>query len=127
MKKVVKDIPKVELKSYVDMKSELDDFFASIIHELADNYMYDKVATKKAEFLSWLKANFLFTLVEPNTSYEITTEFEWECRKELLEYLCKFDMFLLQCLCEGAKEELHNYDFVLRKNMSKFNKEYDID
>lgn len=122
-KPVVGDIPKVMLKSFDDMKSELDSFFDEIVHELADTEMYDRIACKKVEFINWLKQNNLYTQITNLTLIEPATELEWECTELILTYLKKFDLFMLQCI--HNTESLMYSDMYLRKRMSKFSKEYD--
>ena len=121
--KVIKEIPTFELKSFVDKKSELDDFFNSITYELADNYMFEVIRNRKADFLSWLNKNYLIQLLKIFDSMEVITEFEWKCRQEILTYLTKFDMYLLQCI--PNKEDLEFSDLRLKKRMIEFNKDFD--
>ena len=123
MKKVIKEFPKVELKSYEDKKEELNDFFASIEHELADYEHLDLIKSKKVDFLNWLQLKRLnrllinFNLVEP------ITEFEWQCRQDILAYVRKFDLYMLQCI--KNKEELEYSEIHLRRKMSEFDRDYE--
>lgn len=127
MRKVIKEFPKVVLKSYRDKKEELDEFFTSLILEPADEEHYYIIKSKKQDFLDWLKINYLNTLL---TNFDITeprSEFEWQCRQEILTYLAKFDFYLLQCIRNQQElENIQRMDIYLRKKMTKFNKNYNI-
>ena len=127
MRKVIKEFPKVILKSYKDKKEELDDFFNSMIMRPADNEHFNLVKSKKVEFLNWLNSKGLYTLLINFDLVEPMTRFEWECRQEILTYLAKFDFYLLQCIRNQQElENIQRMDIYLRKKMTEFNKSYNI-
>lgn len=127
MRKVIKEFPKVVLKSYRDKKEELDEFFTSLTLKPADEEHYYSIKSKKQNFLDWLKINYLNTLLTNFDILEPMSEFEWQCRQEILTYLAKFDFYLLQCIRNQQElENIQRMDIYLRKKMTEFDKSYNI-
>ena len=123
MKKVIKEFPKVVLKSYKDKKEELDDFFNSMIMKPADNEHFNLVKSKKVEFLDWLNSKGLYRLLINFDLIEPMTQFEWECRQQILSYVAKFDSYMLQCM---NTEQFEYNDIYLRRKMSEFDINYNL-
>lgn len=125
MKKIIEEFQKVELKSYKDKKEELDDFFNSMIMQPADYQHLDLIKSKKVDFLNWLKSKWLDRLLTNFNLVEPITEFEWECRQQILTYIAKFDLYMIQCMRNNIdSEHRERMDICLRKDMSEFDKYY---
>ena len=123
MKKVIKEFPKVVLKSYKDKKEELDDFFDSVTMEVADYEHFNLIKSKKVEFLDWLNSEGLYRLLINFDLIEPMTQFEWECRQQILSYIAKFDLYMLQCM---KTEQFEYGDIYLRRKMSEFDINYNL-
>ena len=104
---------------YKDKKAELDAFFDSIISEPATYSMYELICSKKKDFLDWLRDRNLIFLI---SNYNITspvTEFEWFCRQEILSYIAKFDLYILQVYPD--KERIFDSNKFLSEQIKVFN------
>lgn len=115
--KFMEDIPDT------DYKTKIESFLDGCVYELADTQTYDKIATKKFEFLQWLKSVNLLVELQNFELVEPMTEFQWKCRQDLLSILYRFDSLMIQCVRNN--DGLNKFDEYLRKRMVEFSKDYD--
>lgn len=116
-----------ENNSFVDIKTEIDNFFFSLEHTPINDCTLQRLQYKKSEFLQFLEKEFLMQLIQNIYLLEPISQFEWQCRQDILSILCRFDMYMLQCLEQYPmeKDRLEMRDRNLRNKMARFSKEYD--